>query len=71
MAGFGIYKLSSITGNSFKVVKKTNTKFEDIAGMDDLKKEMLKVVDILKNQKEYKEIFSCFSVTGTRSVHMK
>lgn len=55
MAGFGIYKLLSITGNSFKVVKKTNTKFEDIAGMDDLKKEMTKVVDILKNQKEYKE----------------
>lgn len=55
MAGFGIYKLSSMTGNSFKVVKNTNTKFEDIAGMDDLKKEMLKVVDILKNQKQYKE----------------
>lgn len=55
MAGFGIYKVSSITGNSFKVVKKTNTKFEDIAGMDDLKREMTKVVEILKNQKEYKE----------------
>lgn len=55
MAGFGIYKVSSITGNSFRVVKKTNTKFEDIAGMDDLKREMTKVVEILKNQKEYKE----------------
>lgn len=55
MVGFGIYKLSSITGNSFKVVKNTNTKFEDIAGMDDLKREMTKVVEILKNQKEYKE----------------
>lgn len=55
MAGFGLYKLSRITGDSFKVVKNTNTKFEDIAGMDDLKKEMLKVVDILKNQKQYKE----------------
>ena len=55
MVGFGIYKVSSITGNSFKVVKNINTKFEDIAGMDDLKKEMTKVVEILKNQKEYKE----------------
>lgn len=55
MVGFGIYKASSIMGNSFKVVKNTNTKFTDIAGMDDLKKEMTKIVEILKNQKEYKE----------------
>ena len=40
MVSFGIYKASSIMGNSFKVVKNTNTKFEDIAGMDELKKEM-------------------------------
>lgn len=52
-AGFGIYKLISLSSKTFKVVKKTNVKFEDIAGMDDLKKEMLKSVEILKNPKEY------------------
>lgn len=54
-AGFGIYKLISLNSKTFKVVKKTNVKFEDIAGMDELKKEMLKAVEILKNQKEYQE----------------
>lgn len=54
-AGFGVYKLISLNSKNFKVVKNTNVKFEDIAGMDDLKKEMLKSVEILKNPKEYKE----------------
>ncbi len=54
-AGFGIYKLISLNSKTFKVIKKTNVKFEDIAGMDDLKKEMLKSIEILKNPKEYKE----------------
>lgn len=53
--GFGLYKLTSFNSNTFKVIKKTNVKFEDIAGMDELKKEMLKAVEILKNQKEYKD----------------
>lgn len=53
--GFGIYKLISLNSKTFKVVKKTNVKFEDIAGMDDLKKEMLKAVEILKSPKEYEE----------------
>lgn len=55
VAGFGIYKLISLNSKTFKVVKKTNTKFCDIAGMDDLKKEMLKAIEILKNPKEYQE----------------
>lgn len=54
-AGFGIYKLISLNSKTFKVVKKTNVKFDDIAGMEDLKKEMLKAVEILKNPKEYQE----------------
>ena len=54
-AGFGIYKLTSMSRNSFKVIKHTKVKFDDIAGMDDLKKEMMQIVDILKNSKEYKE----------------
>lgn len=52
---FGIYKLTSSNNNTFKVVKHTNVKFDDIAGMDDLKKEMMQIVEILKKPKEYKE----------------
>ncbi len=55
VAFFGIYKLISLNSKTFKVIRKTNVKFEDIAGMDDLKNEMLKVVEILKKPKEYKE----------------
>lgn len=54
-AGFGIYKLVGMNKNTFKVVKHTKIKFEDIAGMDDFKKEMMQIVDILKNSKDYKE----------------
>lgn len=55
VAGFGVYKLIGMNKNTFKVVKHTKIKFEDIAGMDDLKKEMMQIVDILKNSKDYKE----------------
>lgn len=55
MVGFATYKVFNMTGNSFKIVKNTNVKFENIAGMDELKKEMSKVVEILKNQEEYKK----------------
>ena len=55
MAGFGAYKLMSFSNGTFKVIKKTNVTFDDIAGMDELKKEMKKAVEILKNQKEYQE----------------
>lgn len=51
---FGIYKLTSFSSKSFIVIKNTKTKFDDIAGMDELKREMLKTVEILKNPKEYK-----------------
>lgn len=45
---FGIYKLCSIYSKTFKVVRHTGVHFSDIAGMHDLKREMMKVVDILK-----------------------
>ncbi|MCI8309179.1 MAG: 26S protease regulatory subunit [Clostridia bacterium] len=48
-------KFIKINKNAFKVVKHTNVKFDDIAGMDELKKEMLKAVEILKHPKDYKE----------------
>lgn len=52
---FAITKFVKFNNETFKVVKHTKVKFEDIAGMDDLKKEMMKIVDILKSPKEYSE----------------
>lgn len=40
---------------TFKVVHHTNVKFEDIAGMDNLKRDMKKIVEILKNPELFKE----------------
>ena len=48
-------KFWGISRETFKVVKHTKVKFEDIAGMDELKKEMMTIVDILKNPKQYAE----------------
>jgi cell division protease FtsH len=39
---------------NFKVTKHTKVTFDDIAGMDGLKKDMRQIVDILKNPEEYK-----------------
>lgn len=52
--GIGIYKLISVNSKTFKVVKNTNVKFSDIAGMEELKNEMLKVVEVLKSPDEFK-----------------
>lgn len=52
---FAVVKLGDFTGRSFKVVKHTNVKFDDIAGMETLKRDMRQVVDVLKNSEEYKE----------------
>ena len=51
---FAASKFLGFTGGKFKVVRHTKTKFDDIAGMEDLKKEMQQVVDVLKNPEEYK-----------------
>lgn len=55
MIFFVIIKFIKANGENFKVIKHTNIKFDDIAGMDELKQEMKKTVEILKNPKEYKE----------------
>lgn len=55
MIAFAIVKLIKSNGENFKVIKHTNVKFDDIAGMDELKQEMKKTVEILKNPKGYKE----------------
>ena len=49
---FAITKLYNTSSKNFKVIKHTNVKFTDIAGMEELKKEMMKTVEILKNYEE-------------------
>ncbi len=50
---FGLYKFLNFRKNTFKVIRTNNTNFSDVAGMEDLKREMLQAVDILKHPKEY------------------
>ena len=52
---FGIVKLLQMNKNNFKVIKHTNVRFKDIAGMDELKEEMSQTVDVLKNPEEYRK----------------
>ena len=47
--GIAIYKLASYSRNTFKVVRKTGVTFDDVAGMDSLKREMRQVVGVLKD----------------------
>ncbi|HAA43683.1 MAG TPA: AAA family ATPase [Ruminiclostridium sp.] len=50
---FGLYKLFDFRKNTFKVIRNNNTKFSDVAGMEDLKRDMLQAVNILKNPHKY------------------
>lgn len=43
-----------ISPNTFKTVRKTGVKFSDIVGMENLKKDMLQIADIMKNPAAYK-----------------
>ncbi len=42
-----------ISPNTFKVVHKTGVKFDDVVGMDKLKRDMVQVMDIMKKPAEY------------------
>ena len=42
-----------ISPNTFKVVHKTGVKFDDVVGMDNLKRDMTQVMKIMQNAKEY------------------
>ena len=53
--GFAIFKLIQMRGATFKIIKHNDTKFSDIAGLDELKRDMFQTVDILKNPKKYEE----------------
>ncbi len=50
---FGLYKFIGYRKNTFKVVRRSNTKFSDVAGLEELKRDMLQAVDILKHPQEY------------------
>ena len=50
---FGLYKLWGFRKNTFKVIRHNQTRFSDVAGMEELKKDMLQAVDILKHPKDY------------------
>ena len=53
---FAVYKFSSLFGaTKFKVIRKNKTKFTDICGMEELKQDMTKTVDLLKNPEKYRE----------------
>ncbi len=53
LVGAAYKALGSLVG-SFKVVRHTNVHFSDIAGMEDLKKEMMHAVDVLKHPASYR-----------------
>lgn len=54
LIAFGAIKLIQYSRKTFKVVKHTGVRFSDIAGMDGLKKDMMFLVDVLKNPNVYK-----------------
>ena len=51
---FGVYKLIDYSRKTFRVVKHTGVTFNDIAGMDGVKKDMMLLVDVLKNPASFK-----------------
>ena len=52
---FAAYKLLSFTNANFKIIRNSNTKFTDIAGMDHLKRDILKMIDVVKEPNKYRE----------------
>ena len=44
-----------ISPNTFKVVRKTGVKFSDVVGMDQLKRDMAQVMEIMKNPREWEK----------------
>lgn len=51
--GAGVAKLVSMNRSTFKVVRRTGASFEDVAGMDDVKRELSLLVDVLKDPEGY------------------
>ncbi len=51
LLGFGVYKLVSLYRGTFRVVHHTGIRFDRIAGMNNVKRDMMLVVNFLKNPK--------------------
>jgi cell division protease FtsH len=56
-----MFKMQGLGGDSGKIYggeenKKTNVRFEDVAGLDEEKGELVEIVDFLKNPKAYQEM---------------
>ena len=49
---FGLYKLISWYTNTFKVVRHTGVTFNDVAGLNELKKEIKFTIELMKSKKE-------------------
>ena len=52
-AAFGVFKLIDYSRKTFRVVHNTGIRFDDIAGMDDVKHDMMFLVDVLKYPQKY------------------
>ena len=52
-AGFALYKLIEYNQKTFKVVRNTGVTFDDVAGMDALKQELRKLVEVLKDPQSF------------------
>lgn len=50
---FGVFKLADYSRRTFAVVHRTGVTFDDIAGMDNVKKDMMFLVDVLRNPDKY------------------
>lgn len=44
-----------VSPNTFKVVRKTGVTFKDVVGMDNLKRDMVQIMDIMKNPSAYEK----------------
>ncbi|MBR1937557.1 MAG: AAA family ATPase [Spirochaetales bacterium] len=50
-----IFYFITLPGRKFKLIRKTGTSFKDVAGLMDTKRDMMQLVNILKNPKEYEK----------------
>ncbi len=51
----GLGYLVTLPGRKFKLIRKTNTTFKDVAGLEETKRDMMQLVNILKNPKEFEK----------------
>ncbi len=53
---FGVYKLISYSASTFRIVRKTGVRFSDIAGMKDVKEEILSSINDIKEGSNVRQI---------------